>query len=308
MHDHATGHHHGHAHAHGAVDHGRAFALGIGLNVAFIAAEVAGGLWADSLALLADAGHNASDVLSLVLAWAALAMARRPPTRKRTYGLGRGTILASLLNALVLLVAVGAMAWEAIQRLFAPVPVASLTVIVVAGIGVLVNGFTAWLFVGGAKGDVNIRGAYLHMAADAGISMGVVLAAMVIALTGWLWLDPGVTLLICAAIVWGTWGLLKESFDLAMDSVPSGIDQAEVEAWLAARPGVAAVHDLHIWPLSSTEVALTAHLVRPAGTDDRFLFETTQGLAEHFGIGHSTLQLERGEPGTACALEPAHVV
>lgn len=298
-------HDHGHAHA---TDHGRAFALGIGLNLGFIALEVAFGLLANSMALLADAGHNFSDVLGLVVAWVAAVLARRPPSARFTYGLRAGSILAALFNALFLIVAIGWMAWEAVARLAAPQPVAEVTVMVVAAIGIAVNGFTAWLFAGGRHGDMNIRGAYLHMAADAAVSAAVVLAALGIRFTGWLWLDPAVSLLVCVVILWSGWGLLRDATVLALGAVPASIEPGQVAAWLTAQPGVAGLHDLHIWAMSTTETALTAHLVMPGGhPGDGFLMATAHGLEHRFGIGHVTLQIET-DPGNACALAPAHVV
>lgn len=288
---------HAHAgHAHGPARHDRAFAVGIALNLAFVSVEVAAGLWADSLALLADAGHNLSDVLGLALAWGAVWLARKAPTARYTYGWRRSTIVASLANAVLLLVAVGVIGADAVGRFGSPVPPATGIMIVVAGIGIVINGVTAWFFHGGGKGDLNIRGAYLHMVADAAVSAGVVAAAFGIRATGWVWLDPLASLLIAVVILWGTWGLLRESLRLSLDAVPAGVDPAAVTAWLAARPGVSAVHDVHIWAMSTTEVALTAHLCRPgAGLDDAFLHELAHGLEEHFGIAHPTVQVEAGE-------------
>ncbi len=296
-------HDHDHGHAHAPADFGRAFALGVALNAAFVALEAAAGWLTGSLALLADAGHNLSDVAGLLLAWGAAAMAKTRPTATRTYGLRRSTILASLVNALLLMAAVGAILWEAVHRLTAPQPIDGLTVAAIAATGILVNAFTAFLFFAGRKGDLNVRGAYLHMAADAAVSLGVVLAAGAMMATGWLWLDPAISAAIALVIAWGTWGLLTESTRLALDGVPHGLDQREVAAFLSARPGVADVHDLHVWALSTTETALTAHLVRPGGTaDDAFLIDTAAALKTAFGIAHATLQLEQG-PGCAdCSL------
>lgn len=303
QHDHGHGQHHGQAPA----SYGRAFALGIGLNLAFVLVEAGYGLAANSMALLADAGHNLSDVLGLVIAWAASVLGRRAPTPRFTYGLRGSSILAALFNAVFLLVAVGGIAWEAVGRLSHPEPVAGGTVMAVAGIGIAVNGVTAWLFASGARGNLNIRGAFLHMVADAAVSAGVVLAGLVILGTGWLWLDPVVSLAIVAVIVWGTWGLLRESLALAVAAVPPGIDPSRVREFLGQLPGVARLHDLHIWPVSTTETALTAHLVMPGGhPGDAFLGEAAHALEERFGIGHTTLQIEVGE--RACHLEPDHVV
>jgi len=301
----AHDHHH---HEHPSTNrHGRAFAWGIGLNLAFVLIEASFGVLANSMALLADAGHNLSDVLGLVVAWVAVVLARRPPSARFTYGLRAGSILAALFNALFLLVAVGWMAWEAVGRLSHPEPVAEMMVIAVAGIGILVNGLTAWLFSGG-KGDLNIRGAYLHMAADAAVSAAVMLGALAMRFTGWLWLDPMVSLAVGAVIIWSGWGLLRDSLGLALGAVPSTIDPAEVSRFLCAHPGVESLHDLHIWAMSTTETALTAHLVMPAGhPGDAFLMALAKALEGRFAIGHVTLQVET-DPNTACALSPGHVV
>ncbi|MFZ5671262.1 MAG: cation diffusion facilitator family transporter [Pseudomonadota bacterium] len=305
-HGHSHGHHHGH-HSHAPADFGRAFAFGAALNIAFVAAEAAGGILTGSLALIADAGHNLSDVLGLLLAWAAAALARLAPTARRTYGLRKGTILASLANAGLLLGAVGAIVWEAIRRLGAPEPVSPGPVIAVAAIGVVINTATALLFLRGHH-DLNVRGAFLHMAADAAVSLGVVAAGVAIwIMPGWQWLDPAVSLVIATVIVAGTWGLLRDSLDLALDAAPRGVDPEAVKNWLAAQPGVTEVHDLHIWAMSTTETALTAHLIRPDNADaDDFLHEVAHGLAERFRIGHPTLQIETG--AGACHFAPAHVV
>jgi cobalt-zinc-cadmium efflux system protein len=298
MHDHS---HAGHSHA--PADFGRAFALGVALNTGFVVLEAVAGWLSGSLALMADAGHNLSDVAGLLLAWGAAAMAKSRPTATRTYGLGRSTILASLANAVLLLLAVGAIVWEAVQRFGSPQPIAEWTVAAVAAAGIAVNGFTAWLFFAGRKSDLNIRGAYLHMAADAGVSLGVVLAAFAMMATGWLWLDPAVSIVIALVIAWGTWSLLTESTALALDSVPRGLDPQAVARFLAGRPGVSAVHDLHVWALSTTQTALTAHVVRPgAGPDDTFLSETAAALRAQFGIGHTTLQVEHGTGCGDCSL------
>ena len=287
----------------------RAFAIGLALNAGFVVVEVGFGFSANSLALLADAGHNLGDVAGLLLSWLALWLSRRPPTARRTYGFGRSTILASMANAVILLIAVGAIGLEAIQRLSHPVAVSSRTVMLVASIGILVNGLTALLFSGRARGDLNLRSAYLHMAADAAVSLGVVISAGLLAWTGWSWIDPLVSLAVAALIAFSTLGLLRESMDLAMDAVPPSIDREAVERFLRAEPGVQSVHDLHIWPLSTTSIALTAHLVMPAGpSGDAFLHELCAVLGERFGIDHATVQIERGDGGTSCRLAPAEVV
>jgi cobalt-zinc-cadmium efflux system protein len=307
-HDHgAAGHHHGgHAHAHGPANYDRAFAIGIALNLGFVAIEAIYGFLANSMALLADAGHNLSDVLGLVIAWGATMLAKRPPTERFTYGLGSTSILAALLNAVFLLVATGGIAWEAVRRFGEPAPVAGMTVIVVAAIGILINGITAWLFASGRKGDINIKGAYLHMAADAGVSAGVVVAGIVILMTGWGWVDPAVSLVIALIIVWGTWGLFRESIAMTLNAVPSSIDTGKVKSYLAALPGVSQVHDLHIWSMSTTEAALTAHLVMPQGAPgDGFLTKLAEEMAERFKIGHTTIQIECGDD---CRLAPDNVV
>ena len=294
-------HPHGHGHGHAPATFDRAFAIGITLNTAFVIAEVAYGLVAHSLALLADAGHNLSDVLGLALAWGAVWLTRKPATAAFTYGFRRSSILASLVNAVVLLVAVGGIAWEAVIRLASPSAVDSSTVAWVAAAGIAVNGITAWLFARGSKGDLNIRGAFLHMASDAAISAGVVVAALVTLRTGWRWLDPSVSLVIAALIIAGTWGLLRESVRLALDGVPAGVDQAGVARYLAALPGVAQVHDLHIWSMSTTEVALTAHLVRPgAGLDDALHARIAHELDHDFGIAHVTIQCEAASGEHGC--------
>jgi cobalt-zinc-cadmium efflux system protein len=310
-HDHGRDHGHdhglGHGHVHAPANFGKAFAVGITLNTALVVAEATYGYLGNSTALLADAGHNLSDVLGLVVAWGASVAARRAPSGRFTYGLRASTILAALANAMFLLVATGAIGWEAILRLREPEPVAGLTVMVVAGIGILINGFTALLFASGRKDDINIEGAYLHMAADAAVSLGVVISAALIIWTGWLWLDPVTSLVICATILWSTTSLLRGSIDMSMAAAPKGTDLAAVRAFLLARPGVSGIHDLHVWPISTTETALTCHLVMPAGTGDAFLMETTQLLKTSFRIGHTTLQVET-HPDNGCALAPDDVV
>ncbi len=294
----------GHGHSHGPANYNRAFAIGIGLNTAYIAVEVAVGLAIDSVALLADAGHNASDVLSLLLAWGAASMSRSAPTARRTYGLRRTSILAALTNAILLLLVIGAIAWEAARRFGQDVEVQGGTMAVVAGIGIAVNAGTAWLFSKGRKHDINIRGAYLHMAADAAVSAGVMVAGIAIAFTGLDWIDPLVSLGIVVVIAVSTWGLLRESVNLAIDGVPEGIDPDEVKAFLASRKGVCEVHDLHIWAMSTTETALTAHIVRETNAGGGaeggvcggdFAVRTGLELHDRFGIEHSTLQLESAD-------------
>jgi cobalt-zinc-cadmium efflux system protein len=310
-HSHSDHDHHGHSHAghhHAAADFGRAFAIGIGLNVAFVIAEATYGVLSNSTALLADAGHNLSDVLGLVVAWVAVHLAKRPPTARLTYGLRNSSTLAALANAVLLLVAAGAILLEAVQRPFNPEPVASMTVIVVASIGILINGFTAWLFASGRRGDLNIRGAYLHMAADALVSVGVVVAGLIMMQTGWLWVDPVTSIIIVMVIVWGTWGLLRESMALSLAAVPAGIDPVAVRSYLSSLPGVTSIHDLHIWPMGTSDTALTAHLVIPAGhPGDGFLMTACAELEHRFRIGHTTLQIEVSE-NARCALEADHVV
>ncbi|WP_236697405.1 cation diffusion facilitator family transporter [Sphingomonas sp. Leaf357] len=310
-HDHHHGHGHGHGHSHGREEgahgggghHGhdhsvptnfsRAFAIGIALNLGFVIVEAGYGFAANSVALLADAGHNLSDVLGLAVAWAGAALAARPPSKRFTYGLRGSSILAALLNALLLMVALGAIVLEAVQRFGEPAGVMGPTVAVVAGVGIVVNGVTAWLFASGRKGDINIRGAFLHMAADALVSAGVVVAGLVIWRTGLGWIDPAVSLVIAALIFWQTWGLLRESVEMSLDAVPRGIDFDRVDEALCGLDGVARVHDLHIWPMSTTEPVLTAHLVMPGGVPgDGFLASAKTMLHDRFGIGHATLQVE----------------
>ena len=311
-HDHAHDHAHAHAHAHHGPGHhhhhvpssfDRAFAIGVALNVAFVVAEVVYGLRAHSLALTADAGHNLGDVLGLLLAWAGSVLARRGPTPRRTYGLRRFSILAAMANAGFLLIAVGAITVEALSRLRHPEPVASGTVIVVAAVGILINVGTALGFMRGREHDINLRGAFLHMMGDAAASAGVVVAGLVIGVTGWLWLDPAVSLVLVALIMWASWGLAKDSFNLAMDAVPPSIDPALVQQLLASLDGVVEVHDLHIWGMSTTDVALTAHLIRPCGGgEDAVLAAACAQLRTRFGIAHATLQLERGLAIHPCEL------
>jgi cobalt-zinc-cadmium efflux system protein len=314
QHDHDD-HNQSHGHAHGVGGHvhapasfGTAFAIGIGLNSAFVVVEAIYGYSSGSMALVADAGHNLSDVLGLMAAWTAAILSKRAPSPRFTYGLRGSSILAALFNAVFLLVAVGAIAWEAIQRLLVPEPVGGVTVMVVAGIGIVINGVTAWLFASGRKGDLNIRGAYLHMVADAAVSAGVVIAGLIILLTGWNWLDPAVSLVISGVIVWGTWSLLRDSTAMSLSAVPRGIDPRAVRDYLERCSGVVQVHDLHIWPMSTTEVALTCHLVIPAGSPgDTWLMEVARRLHRDFGIEHATIQVEN-DPNSPCALAPDHMV
>ena len=290
-----------HTHHSEVSNYNRAFSIGVSLNVVFVIIEAAYGMVTGSLVLVADAGHNLSDVLSLLLAWGANVLAVRKPTPRRSYGFRRGTILASLLSAILLLMALGVIAWEAFGRLYAPRPVSGGTIIVVAGVGVLINGATALLFLSDRKRDLNIRGAYLHMAADAGVSLGVVIGGMAIMTTGWLWLDPTISLVISAIILISTLGLFRDSVNLALDSVPDNIDPMAVESYLTGLPDVAKIHDLHIWAMSTTEVALTVHLVVPQlWADDSFVHRISHCLHDRFGIDHATLQIERSEEEAFC--------
>lgn len=273
----------------------KAFAIGVGLNAAYIVVEVVAGLMSNSMALLADAGHNAGDVLSLLLAWGAGFLTQTLPTKHRTYGLRRTSILASLSNAILLLLAIGAIGWEAVLRLAHPQPVAANTLMWVAGVGVIVNTATALLFLKGRKEDLNIKSAFIHMAADAGVSAGVIAAGLAIKLTGLPWIDPVISLLIVVVIAFSTWGLLRDSINLSLDAVPRGIDPDEVGACLRELPGIVEVHDLHIWGMSTTQSALTAHLVKADGQlDNDFLAQVCKELHDRFGIEHVTLQLESG--------------
>lgn len=304
-HDHGHG---GHGHSHAPADFGRAFAIGTALNLGFVIVEAAYGIIAGSMALLADAGHNLSDVLGLLIAWGAATLARRRPKGRYTYGLRSSSILAALLNALLLLVAISVIAIEAIRRFAEPAPVGGTTVMIVAGIGILVNSATALLFMRGRKGDLNIRGAYLHMAADAAVSAGVVLAGLAIVLTGWAWIDPVTSLVIVAVVAVGTWGLLRDSVNMSLQAAPDGVDPARISAFLRKQQGVKGVHDLHIWPMSTTETALTVHLLVPDGyPGDAFAVGISASLKERFGIDHATIQIET-DPALPCALEPDHVV
>ena len=306
-HDHGQSHAHGHAgHSHAPTSFGAAFAIGVSLNTAFVIAELVFGYAANSLALISDAVHNLSDVMSLLLAWGALWLSGRKPTDRHTYGYRRASILAALINAGLLLLVVGGIAVEAIDRLRNPGEVAGSTVLWVASLGIVINGATALLFMRGLDTDLNIRGAYLHMAADAGVSFGVVVAALVTIWTGWQWLDPAISLAIAVVVLLSGWELARDSVNLALDAVPRDIALPEVRDYLAALDGVSEVHDLHIWAMSTNETALTAHLVRPGGTDDAFLHQVCAELSRRFNIQHPTLQIEAD--GCACKLAPADVV
>ncbi|MGA7996800.1 MAG: cation diffusion facilitator family transporter [Bradyrhizobium sp.] len=303
--------HHDHSHAHAGHSHapdsfGFAFAVGVALNTVFVVAELAFGYAANSLALISDAVHNFSDVIALLLAWAASWLARKQPTDQHTYGYRRASILAALVNAGLLLIAVGGIAVEAIQRIEASAAVAGGTVVVVAALGIIVNGGTALLFMRGRHGDLNIRGAFLHMAADAAVSLGVVVAAGVIIWTGWQWVDPAISLGIAAIVLASGWGLARDSVNLALDGVPRGIELAGVRDYLGRLDGVIEVHDLHVWAMSTNETALTVHLVRPGGFDDAFLHGVCAELSHRFNIHHATLQIEAGSD--VCRLAPAEVV
>ncbi|MBV9373484.1 MAG: cation transporter [Alphaproteobacteria bacterium] len=305
-HDHQSHTHGGHGHL--SANYGRAFAIGISLNLAYVAGEAIAGIVSGSLALLADAGHNLGDVLGLGMSWGAAVLGRRQPSGRFTYGLRSSSILAALANAIILLVVTGGIAWEAILRITNPVPVASGIVIAIAAAGIFINGGTAMLFASGSA-DLNIRSAFLHLAADALVTAGVVVTGVAIWSTHWLWLDPAVSLVVSAVIVFGTWGLLKSAIGLALNAVPEGIDAAAVRSHLLALPGVTGLHDLHIWGMSTTETALTCHLIMPDGhPGDGMLSAITQQLHHRFGIEHATIQIELADTDEACALTPEHVV
>lgn len=310
----ARDHHHGHGHGHGHGHHshapetGRAFGLAIALNLGFVIAEVVAGIASGSMALLADAGHNLSDVLSLVLAWGASRLAQRPPSARFTYGLKSSSILAAIANAALIWLALGAILVETLRRLADPAPVAGGTMMLVAALGIVVNTGSAMLFAAGRKGDLNLRAAFQHLMADAAVSAGVVVAGLAVMLTGRNWIDPLTSLIIVAVIAWGSWGLLRDAMKMGLLAVPEGIDEAEVRGFLGEQGGVAAVHDLHIWPMSTTETALTAHLIMPGGhPGDTFLHDLAQALGKRFGIGHPTVQIET-RADSDCALERDEVV
>ncbi len=306
-HDHDHGNGHGHAHV--PKDFGRAFFIGVVLNAGFVAVEVVYGIVGNSLALLADAGHNLSDVLGLALAWGASVLVKKAPTRRFTYGLRSTSILAALINAALLLLVTGGIAWEAILRFRNPGDVQGKTVIAVAAVGVVINLATALLFISGRKGDLNVRAAFSHMAADAAIALGVVIAGFAILSTGWFWIDPLVSLVIAVLVIVGTWGLLRDSVALALDAVPPGIDIEKIRHHLASTAGVSEVHDLHVWGMSTTETALTAHLIIPSGyPGDALRNEICAELRKRFSIDHATIQIELGDTGQTCDLAPAHVV
>lgn len=302
-HDHGS-HNHSHAgHSHAPASFGKAFAIGIALNTVYVIAEAAYGIASNSLALVADAGHNLSDVLGLALAWGASILTARAPKGRYTYGLRKTSILAALTNAVVLLVVTGGIIWEAIRRFSDPQIIDSNVVIFVALIGIFVNGFTAFMFMSGRKNDINIKGAFLHMVADAAITLGVVIAALLIKSTGWAWIDPAISVIIGVVITIGTWSLFRDSVFLALDAIPSGIEKDKIESYLSSLPGVTGISDLHIWGLSTTETALTAHLIRPGSElDDAFIKQTAETLKLKFGIAHATIQIENGDEARMCAL------
>ncbi|MCZ8326411.1 MAG: cation diffusion facilitator family transporter [Sphingomonadaceae bacterium] len=299
-HDHGNGHHaYGFHHHHDRTPpppgQGRAFAIAIALNAAFVVAEVVAGLWSGSLALLADAGHNLSDVLALLLAWGASVLAARPASAAYTWGFKSSSILAALANAALLWVALGAILLETVHRFFNPAPVQGSVMMAVAAIGIAINTISAAMFARGRKHDLNLRAAFIHLMADAAVSAGVVVAGAAILLTGIVWIDPLTSLAITLVIGWGSWRLLKDALRMGLLAVPPGIDSVAVREWLAARPGVTRIHDLHIWPMSTTETALTAHLEMPAGhPGDAFLHQLAEDLASRFGIDHATVQVEAG--------------
>jgi cobalt-zinc-cadmium efflux system protein len=307
-HGHEHGHSLGHAHVHSPTNFGRAFALTTGLNLALVVVQVAYGLAAGSMALLADAGHNFGDAIGLVLAWVAYTLGRVRSSERFTYGFRSASILAAFANAILLLVATGAITWEAVRRFADPPQVAGTTVMIVAAAGIVINGLSAWILMAGQKDDLNIRGAFLHLVADAAVSVGVVLAGALILATGWNWIDPAVSLVIAVVIVWGTWSLLRESFELSMQAVPKGIVLAEVRTYLEGLPGIADVHHLHVWAMSTTETALTVHLAFAGGhPGDAFLQGVSDDLRRRFNIHHPTIQIEIGE-GAACAIEEPGLV
>ena len=300
---------HGHAHSH---NYDRAFAVGIALNVLFVLVEAFYGWLAGSLALLSDASHNLSDVLGLLMAWGGFYLARLRPSRKHTYGLGRATMMAATFNALVLLIVTGGIVWEAIARFSHPVPIQGGTVMLVAAIGIAINGFTAWLFMPrsghrGNRHDLNLRGAYLHMAADTLVSLGVVIAAALFVWTGWAWLDPAISLVIALVILLGTWDLLSHALRLSLDGVPASIEMDSVTSYLSGLPGVSAIHDLHVWAMSTSETALTVHLIMQDGQpDDDFLCRVANALHDRFDIDHTTIQIETGSHPCELSGHTAH--
>jgi cobalt-zinc-cadmium efflux system protein len=308
-HDHRHGHAHGHTHGHSHAPDtfGTAFAIATALNVALVVIQVFYGVLAHSMALMADAGHNAGDVLALLLAWGSHAISRRNPTEHYTYGFRSSSIIAALINATVLLVVTGAIAWSAIERLFEPQPVGGTMLMIVAAIAIAINGLAAAILARGNTEDLNVYGAFLHLLADAAVSAGVVAAGLIIFLTGWLWVDPIASLVISAVIVWSTWGLLRDAAKMSLQGVPLQIDPGAVRIYLQSLPDVSEVHDLHIWPMSTTETALTCHLVMPDRYPEADFFDAVYaGLQQRFGIGHPTIQIERGD--RLCKLSPAHVV
>ena len=307
-HDHGDDHDHG-AHGHAPASYGKVFAIGLVLNLSFVVVEWIFGVSANSLALMADAAHNLGDVIALLLAWMATGLAKRAPSARFTYGLRGSSILAALLNAAALMLITGGLGWEAMRRISNPSPVEGSVVIWVALVGVAVNGFTVWLFMQGGKKDLNLRGVYLHMAGDAAVSLAVAVAGGVVLYTGWFWLDPALTLVVSAVILWSSWGLLRQSLGLALQAVPEGIEQPAVRECLAGLPGVTDVHDVHVWAMSTSENAMTAHLVVPGRhPGDEFLRSASALLEERFGIHHATLQIEIGDTAKACAFAPDHVV
>ena len=310
-HGHSCGHDHHHGlggHSHVLANFGRTFAIATALNIALVAAQVFYGLWSHSLALLADAGHNFGDVMGLVMAWIAFAVADWRPSARFTYRMRSASILSAFVNGLILLVATGAIAWEAVHRFYQPEPVATGTVMIVAAAAVVVNGASAWLLSRGSHGDLNMRGAFLHMLADTGVSVAVIVAALGIRLTDLQWLDPAVSLLISVVILVGTWRLLRDSLRLALNAAPANVDPDAVADYLRALPEVSELHDLHIWAMSTTETALTCHLVTPAGhPGDEFLHRVAHELKDKFEIGHTTVQIELSD-GSHCHLQPDNVL
>ncbi|MGE0283208.1 MAG: cation diffusion facilitator family transporter [Rhizobiaceae bacterium] len=306
----SAGHSHGHHHhpVPAGESRGRGFAIAVALNLVFVAIEAVAGLVSGSMALLADAGHNLSDVLTLLLAWGASVLAARPPSARYTYGLKSSSILAAIANAALLWVALGAILVETLRRLTEPAQVEGMVMMAVAGAGIVVNTASALIFARGRHEDLNLRAAFQHLVADAAVSAGVVVAGLAVMLTGRLWIDPATSLVIAGVIAWGSWGLLRDSVKMGLLAVPEHIDESSVRAFLAGRPGVEAVHDLHIWPMSTTEVALTAHLVMPGGPrEDAFLHDLAHDLEHRFGVHHPTIQIE-SHGGAECALEDEGVV